>query len=121
PGPNVVRAYPTTVAGSGYTATIEPLIAAGIDRWFRPVDVCTAPDGSLFVTDWYDSGVGGHRHEDTQRGRLYRIAPPETAYTVPAFDYSTAQGAVEALRSPTSAARYKAWMALHQMAAGAEA
>src|SRR5690606_9944527 len=120
-GPNVVGAYPTAVAGAGYTATIEPLITAGRDRWFRPVDVCTAPDGSLFVTDWYDPGVGGHRHEDLVGGRLYRIAPPNTPYTLPTFDYSTAQGAVEALRSPTSAVRYKAWLALHSMGPGAEA
>lgn len=120
-GPNVVRAYPTTAAGAGYNATIEPLITAGRDRWFRPVDVCTAPDGSLFVTDWYDSGVGGHRHEDLEGGRLYRIAPPNTPYKVPTFDFSTAQGAVEALRSPTQAVRYKAWMALHHMGQDAEA
>ncbi len=120
PGPNVVRAYPMTEQGAGYSATIEPLMTGLQDKWFRPADVCVAPDGSLFVTDWYDPGVGGHRQEDLDRGRLFRIAPPGTPYKVPKFDYSTAEGAAEALRNPATAVRYKAWMALHEMGADAE-
>jgi putative membrane-bound dehydrogenase-like protein len=115
PGPNMVRAYPVTAEGAGYTATIDPIATGTRDKWFRPADVCVAPDGSLFVTDWYDPGVGGHRQEDVDRGRLFRIAPPGTPYKVPKFDYSTAEGAADALRNPAIAVRYKAWMALHAM------
>ena len=120
PGPNVVRAYPTKRQGAGYTATIEPLVTGTVDKWFRPADVCVAPDGSLFVTDWYDPGVGGHRQGDTDRGRLFRIAPPGTPYKVPEFDYSTVPGAVAALCNPNLAARYKAWIALQSMGEEAE-
>ena len=49
------------------------------DNWFRPSDVCVAPDGSLFVADWYDPGVGGHRMGDITRGRIFRVAPPQDA------------------------------------------
>ncbi len=121
PGPNVVRAYPTKPDGAGYSASIDPLLTGTTDKWFRPADVCVAPDGSLFVTDWYDPGVGGHRQGDTDRGRLFRIAPPGTKYTVPKFDYSTVDGAIAALRNPNLAVRYKAWMALHKMGGQAEA
>jgi putative membrane-bound dehydrogenase-like protein len=121
PGPNVVRAYPVKRDGAGYTATSEPLVTGTIDKWFRPADVCVAPDGSLFVTDWYDPGVGGHRQGDTDRGRLFRIAPPGVKYNVPTFDYATTEGAVEALRNPNRSVRYRAWMALHEMGANAEA
>jgi putative membrane-bound dehydrogenase-like protein len=121
PGPNVVRAYPVQSDGAGYIATIEPLVTGTKDNWFRPADVCVAPDGSLFVTDWYDPGVGGHRQEDIDRGRLFRIAPPGLTYSVPKFDYSTAEGAAEALRSPTMAVRYKAWTSLNKMGASAAA
>ncbi len=121
PGPNVVRAYPMTPQGAGYSATIEPLMTGTQDKWFRPADVCVAPDGSLFVTDWYDPGVGGHRQEDVNRGRLFRLAPPGTKYVVPKFDYSTAEGAADALRNPALSVRYKAWTALHEMGAKAEA
>ncbi len=121
PGPNVVRAYPVKPAGAGYTATIAPLMTGTVDKWFRPADVCVAPDGSLFVTDWYDPGVGGHRQGDLDRGRLFRLAPPGTKYEIPKFDYSTAAGAVDALRNPNVAVRYKAWTALHNMGETAEA
>ncbi|MEL6109001.1 MAG: PVC-type heme-binding CxxCH protein, partial [Planctomycetota bacterium] len=47
PGPNVVRAYPTEPEGAGYKATIDPLMTGTVDRWFRPADVCVAPDGSV--------------------------------------------------------------------------
>ena len=39
---------------------------------------------------------------------------------MPTFDYTTARGAVEALRNPNLAVRFKAWTALHQMGADAE-
>jgi putative membrane-bound dehydrogenase-like protein len=120
PGTNVVRAYPVSSAGAGYTATIDPLVTGTGDNWFRPIDVSVAPDGSLFVTDWYDPGVGGHQYQDRDRGRLFRIAPPGTKYQVPKFDYATAAGAADALRNPNLAVRYKAWTALHQLGAEAE-
>ncbi|TWU02081.1 PVC-type heme-binding CxxCH protein [Neorhodopirellula pilleata] len=115
PGPNVVRAYPSQPDGAGYSATIEPLMTGIADKWFRPADVCVAPDGSLFVTDWYDPGVGGHRQEDSDRGRLFRLAPPGVKYTVPQFDFKTAAGCAEALRNPNLSVRYMAWTGLHAM------
>lgn len=119
-GPNVVRAYPTTKAGAGYNATIENLLVGNKDRWFRPADCCTAPDGSVFVSDWYDPGVGGHHMEDMNRGRLFRLAPPKTKYTVPKFDLSTAEGATKALMNPNQSVRYMAFKALTQMGSSAK-
>ncbi|MEP3834156.1 PVC-type heme-binding CxxCH protein [Rhodopirellula bahusiensis] len=120
PGPNVVRAYPMTSAGAGYSATIEPLITGTTDNWFRPADVCVAPDGSLFVTDWYDPGVGGHHQKDSDRERLFRVAPPGVKYSVPRFDLSTVEGAIEALKNPNRSVRYLAWQKLHAMGGEAE-
>ena len=120
PGPNIVRAYPAEPDGAGFKASIDPLMTGTKDLWFRPADVCVAPDGSLFVSDWYDPGVGGHRQGDLDRGRLFRLAPPGTKYDVPKFDYATASGAAEALKNPCLSVRYKAWMALHAMGAKAE-
>jgi putative heme-binding domain-containing protein len=90
------------------------------NNWFRPVDPRVAPDGSLFVTDWYDPGVGGHGQRDLTRGRIFRVAPPGTKYRVPKFDFSTPEGAVEALKNPASSVRYLAWTALHGMGPKAE-
>jgi putative membrane-bound dehydrogenase-like protein len=120
PGPNVVRAYPVTQSGAGYSAEIDPLVTGSLDKWFRPADVCVAPDGSLFVSDWYDPGVGGHRQGDTDRGRLFRVAPPGIDYIIPEYDYDTPKGAVLALQSPNQSARYLAWMSLNKMGTAAE-
>lgn len=114
-GPNIVRAYPTTKSGAGYTATISNIVEGKRDQWFRPSDVCVAPDGSLIVSDWYDPGVGGHQAGDQARGRLYRIAPTNTPYRVPKANFATAAGAVEALQSPNLSVRYLAWTALSKM------
>lgn len=78
PGPNVVQAYPVAVDGAGYAAQISPVLIGTRDKWFRPADVCVAPDGSLFVADWYDPGVGGNGMGDLDRGRVFRVAPPDT-------------------------------------------
>ena len=104
-GPNVVRAYHVTADGAGYRAESESLADGSADRWFRPSDVCVAPDGSLIVADWYDPGVGGHGMGDTEKGRIYRIAPVGSAWSVPKVDLVTVQGAVAALASPNLSTR----------------
>ena len=119
PGPNVVRSYPVKKDGAGYTAEIVNILKGVNDQWFRPADVCIAPDGSLIVADWYDPGVGGHRVGDLQRGRIYRIAPSVSEYRVPGQDYTTPNGATIALQSPNLAVRRHAWIALHEMGAKA--
>ena len=113
PGPNVVRAYHVKPAAAGYTATAETVIDGSADRWFRPSDVCVAPDGSLIVADWYDPGVGGHGMGDTEKGRLYRIAPKDSKWSVPATDFGTVAGCVAALTSPNLCTRA---MALEHLA-----
>jgi len=114
-GPNVVRCYPVKKSGAGYTAETVNLLLGARDNWFRPSDVCVAPDGSLLVADWYDPGVGGHRMGDADRGRLFRLAPPKTPYKTPKVDVSTIDGAIQALKSPNEATRYLGWTALHAL------
>ncbi len=111
-GPNAVRAYPVKKSGAGYTAETVHILTGARDNWFRPSDVCVAPDGSLFVADWYDPGVGGHRMGDADRGRLFRVAPPKSAYKFAKVDVSTVEGAIAALKSPNEVARYVGWTAL---------
>lgn len=121
--PRVVRAYPTQPQGAGYRAEIKDLLTTP-DQWFRPVDVCAAPDGSLYVADWNDSGVGGHYMADQNvaqmTGRIYRLAPPGHNPTVPKLNLNSAPGCVEALQSPNLSTRYLAWTKLHGMETKAE-
>lgn len=75
PGPREIRSYsPRKKTGIGYGVDAENIVTS-TDNYFRPDDICVAPDGALFVTDWYDGGVGGHAYNDPQRGRIYRITP----------------------------------------------
>ena len=45
---NVVRAYLPARKGAGYTLEIEDVVKSQ-DKWFRPIDVATAPDGSRLL------------------------------------------------------------------------
>ena len=119
-GKNVVRSYPVKKDGAGYTASIVNLVESTDDKWFRPSDVCIAPDGSLFIADWYDPGVGGHQVGDLNRGRIFRVAPDVSEYKIPAFSLNTTKKAIKALESPNLATRYMAWQKLHEQGALAE-
>jgi len=80
--------------------------------WFRPTDIAIAPDGNLFVADWYDSYVGAHRVNDQEAaGRIYRVRPAasETApqiarLTVPATTNPPSEQSVS-LRCPAPEVR----------------
>lgn len=120
-GPNVVRSYAVEKQGAGYSAGINNLVKGNPDNWFRPSDVCVAPDGSLFIADWYDPGVGGHQAGDLEKGRIYRLAPKNHEYSIPQVDLETPSGAVEALKSPSMATRAIAWNALKNMGESARA
>ncbi|PHN08274.1 PVC-type heme-binding CxxCH protein [Flavilitoribacter nigricans] len=118
-GPNVVRAYPVRAQGAGYRAETLPLLKSPYDQWFRPVDVATAPDGSLMIADWYDPIVGGAAAGDHEKGRIFRLAPTDTSYRWSEPDLSTIPGAITGLQNPNESVRYLAWQTLHE--AGAEA
>ena len=119
-GPNVVRSYATTPWGAGYEARINNLITSR-DQWFRPADVAAAPDGSLFVADWYDPGVGGHQAGDQAKGRIYRIAPKGHTYKTAPIDLSTPESALKALENPNLETRFLAFQALQKMGTKADA
>lgn len=120
-GPNIVRAYPAQKSGAGYKAKILPILdGSKKDKWFRPSDVTVAPDGSIYISDWYDPGVGGHAMGDSLRGRVFRIAPKNHRPTVPKFIYSDPSEAIVALQNPNQAVRFKAFMALKSLGKAAE-
>ncbi|MDF2157412.1 PVC-type heme-binding CxxCH protein [Algoriphagus sp. CAU 1675] len=115
-GPNIVRAYPVEKSGAGFTGKIVNLIDGNNrDQWFRPSDVTVAPDGSLFVSDWYDPGVGGHAVGDLDKGRVYRLAPKGHPYQISTPDYSSPESLIELLQNPNRAIHFKAFMALVEM------
>ena len=99
-------------------------ILTSTNTWYRPSDVCAAPDGSIYIADWNDAGVGGHYMADqkleTMTGRIYRVAPKGHKASVPKLNLATAAGCVEALQSPNLETRYLAWTKLNEMQGKAE-
>ena len=61
--------------GSGYVASHGPDVMQSQDPWFMGVTLAYGPDGSVFVSDWSDTGEC-HSVRNTRRhtGRIYRIA-----------------------------------------------
>ncbi len=53
--------------GASYESLAEPLIVGGEN--FRPVGIATAPDGSVYITDWV---LGDYKVHG--RGRIWRIS-----------------------------------------------
>ena len=116
-GRNVIFAYNPTTKGAGFDLNRQNLITSLPDKdvaaaqsyasdgdkskWFRPSDVAIGTDGAIYVADWYDSMVGGHRMNDTTgTGRIYRIAPKGRKLTAPKYNLKNTKGQIEALLSP---------------------
>ena len=119
-GKRIVEMYPLASDGAGYTARREDVVNGGDDTWSRPTDVAAAPDGAIFIADWYDPGVGGHQMADqSRRGRIYRLAPARNRPQAATFDLASASGLAAALGSPNQSARYLAHNALAAQGAGA--
>ncbi len=113
PGPRVVRAYRHEPHGAGMQAASHELLTVEGDDYFRPDDICAAPDGSLYVADWYDGGVGGHAYNDPTRGRIYRLTPKGGDAESLIADhqpgpYATTADAIRALASPNLATQFLA-------------
>jgi putative membrane-bound dehydrogenase-like protein len=101
-GTRQVNFFPITRKGAAFRTEYKVFLGSD-DPWFRPVDACTAPDGSVFVVDWYDAGVGGHAFSDQTTGRIYRVAPKGHKSTRPKPDFATVDGQITALKSPNIA------------------
>lgn len=104
-GTHQVNAHPLVRHGAGFRSDYQVLLN-GEDAWFRPVDLSVAPDGSLFVCDWYDAGVGGNRFSDQTTGRIYRLSsdrkkPASKPGSIP-------ENPVEALQSANASTRLAA-------------
>jgi putative membrane-bound dehydrogenase-like protein len=111
-GQQTISGFPVENDGAGFKSKgIQPIVEGTRDKWFRPTDVCVAPDGSLIVSDWYDPVIGSHKMKDRSRGRLFRIAPTGTPYNIPVYDLNIPEQAVKALQSPNLSMRYMAWNA----------
>lgn len=78
--------------GSTFSNIDEKRILETEDRWFRPVDITTGPDGAVYLADWYDSRISHVDPRDTwekKTGRIYRLRNKSNEHAFPQFDIST--------------------------------
>jgi putative membrane-bound dehydrogenase-like protein len=113
-GKRILAMYSISDEGAGYRAVSEDVLNTGADTWSRPSDAAVAPDGAVFVADWYDPGVGGHNMGDLEgnRGRIYRLAPTGNRPAVPALDLTSDAGLTAALSSANPTRQYVAYQAI---------
>ncbi len=103
-GTRQINYFPIERHGSNFRTDYQVLLASS-DNWFRPVDMTAAPDGSLYVADWYDGGVGGHNFQDQNTGRIYRVAPKGNKPSIAKPDFATIPGLIALLKSPVVASQ----------------
>ncbi|MBK7644860.1 MAG: DUF1080 domain-containing protein [Planctomycetes bacterium] len=80
--------------GSGFIGKHGQDFLLANDKWFRGTSLRMGPDGSVFVTDWYDKQACHETHPeiwDRTNGRIYRIS------------YGTPKRGVEKIADATTA------------------
>ncbi|VAX41147.1 hypothetical protein MNBD_PLANCTO02-3218 [hydrothermal vent metagenome] len=97
-GTHQVNVHPLERQGAAFRSDYQVLLK-GNDEKFRPVDAAVAPDGSVYVCDWYDSSVGGNRFTDQSSGRVYRVFPKNAKLKKTGSQFDTVAHLIEALKS----------------------
>ncbi len=106
----VIFGYQPEPNGAGFDLERTDFMKAKPGTLFRPSDVMVGADGALYVSDWFDPGVGGHADKDASTsGTIYRIAPK--GFTPPK-SYET--DALSLLSSPSPNVRDAGWVALQK-------
>jgi putative heme-binding domain-containing protein len=80
---NAMRVSRLRPDGSTFTTHFQEDFLVSTDRWFRPVDSLTGPDGALYLADWYDRNISHTDPKDRSRwyqpsrdtGRVWRVVP----------------------------------------------
>jgi putative membrane-bound dehydrogenase-like protein len=86
-----------------------------LSKWFRPSDILMGTDGALYIADWYDAVVGGHRIQDQKAyGRIYRVTPKNRNLKTPKLTLNTPKGLLECFKNPAVHVKYQAYLKLKE-------
>jgi len=127
-GKNVIYGYLPKPKGAGFELSRKNFISTlkAVDdnykwdervtdegKWFRPSDISVGTDGALYIADWYDPVVGGHKMDDQKGfGRIYRITPAGKKLKSPGIKLNTIKGQITALLNPAINVRNGGFLAL---------
>ena len=118
-GRNTIWSYHPKPQGAGYElkrstlfSTTNPnLPPKALDKndtvkWFRPSDVLVGADGAIYVADFFDPFIGGHRMlEPNGMGTIYRITRKGENPQPPVLDVEETEGQINALKNPAHSVR----------------
>jgi putative membrane-bound dehydrogenase-like protein len=67
---------------SGFVGDRRPDFMKSQDKWYRGLGIRQAPDGSVYVADWYDArACHQQKPHDRTNGRIYKIVYKDTKQT----------------------------------------
>lgn len=112
--------YQITEDGAGIKGKeLKPLLLSD-DPNFRPVDIETAPDGTLYFLDWQNPIIGHMQHNlrdpsrDKDHGRIYQLKAKDRPLLTPvAIDGQPETELVKVLGNPDKRTRYRARLELY--------
>lgn len=106
----VIQSYFPRLSKSGAAMELGArgtLLACPDNTMFRPSDIMVGADGALYLSDWFDPGVGGHRARDESfSGAIYRIAPKGFVPEIPKLIQDPLLDAAALLKSPAANVRF---------------
>jgi len=71
-----------TPEGSGYVGDRRPDFMLSADKWYRGLGIKQAPDGSVYVSDWYDARACHQQQpHDRTNGRIYKFVYKDAKQT----------------------------------------
>jgi putative membrane-bound dehydrogenase-like protein len=104
--------------GAGYQLERFDFLRAIEGNMFRPSDVMVGADGAIYISDWFDPGVGGHSDRDESvSGTIYRVAPKGFKPNIPEPEKAgdgtlDRNGWITLLKSPSPNVRFAGFEAL---------
>lgn len=100
--------------GSGISGKHVGDLVSSSDPNFRPVDMETAPDGSIYIVDWHNALIGHMQHNardpnrDHDHGRIYRVTAKNRDLVKPAkVAGASISQLLENLKLPEYRTRYR--------------
>jgi putative membrane-bound dehydrogenase-like protein len=116
---NRVQAIKMHRAGSGWRLDKPVDFVTTEDPWFRPVALTLAPDGCVYIVDWYNKIISHnevprtHPDRDKTRGRIWRVKPKaKPLLEVPDFTKLTGDRVIAKLGGESLAQHHLAWQTL---------